>query len=191
MPGFGVGFNIDMRTLSESLRNTDKAFAASLKRELRKAVQEEGAALVQGIKARASWSTGNTSSTKYPHSSIAAATSIAITLGTKSANVRIRVNNSKAPHARPWEMGSGRSASGVLRHPVFGRKAAGGAEASPIVRSKRQSARQNVDRSKWTWTTTTTRPFFFSTIGQRDPITTKRFEEVMNKVVTDAIKGRE
>jgi hypothetical protein len=150
MPGKGIAVGTDLSTVSAALRKTDKAFASSVRRNLRAAVREEGQATLAEIRARASWS-----------SRIPSATSIAITLGVKSASVRIRVDKKKAPHARPFEKGND---GGRLRHPVFGR---GG------------------------WATEPTRPFFFSAIGSRDPAITKRFNDVIDKVINDAISGRE
>jgi hypothetical protein len=152
----GIGVSVDLITVSQALRKTDKAFAASVRRELRKAVREEGEILLASIKTKAAWS-----------SRIPGATSIAVTLGVKSANVRIRTDKKKAPHARPFDRGT---STGKLRHPVFARGA---------------------DKATWSWTTEPTRPFFFVTIGARDAATTRRFNDVVDQVIKDAIAGRE
>jgi hypothetical protein len=154
MPGIGVG--VDLKTVSDALRKTDKAFANSVRRNLRKAIREEGELTLAAIKTKAAWSTR-----------IPGATSIAVTLGVKTANARIRVDKKKAPHGRPFDRGT---STGKLRHPVFARSG---------------------DKSSWAWTTEPTRPFFFVAIGGRDPAITKRFNDVVDQVIQDAIAGRE
>lgn len=78
-----------------------------LRKELRPAFRKAAEPILRDAKSRASWST------RIPG---------AITLGTsftaRNPGVRMKVNSTKAPHARPFEFGSGRNRN--LRHRVFG-----------------------------------------------------------------------
>ena len=104
----GIRVYTSLDFINQQLKDVDKKFGASVKKELRAAVALSGVDLVSAIKSEASWS-----------SRIPGSTSLATTFGAKKASIRIRVDKKKAPHARPLEFGNGRGASGVLRHPVF------------------------------------------------------------------------
>ena len=95
MAGNGLGMTTNLDALNMQLKETDKLFAAGVKKRLRDAVSLAGTDLVSAIKAEASWS-------RY----IPAATSIAMTFGAKRASIRIRVDRKKAPHARGLEFGN-------------------------------------------------------------------------------------
>lgn len=80
---------------------------ADMQKELRNGVRRAATPIAKDARSRASWST------RIPG---------AITLeGSRSLNaatVRLKVNSNKAPHARPWEFGSGRNRN--LRYRLFG-----------------------------------------------------------------------
>lgn len=94
-----------------------------LRGALRQAFRQAANPIVADMRNRASWS-----------SRIPGAISVQSKFGPNVAGVFIRVDSSKAPHARAYELGQGPGAS-TFRHPVFG-----------------------TDR----WVTQETRPFFFA-----------------------------
>lgn len=107
-------------------------FPANVTRELRPALRKAAQPILRDAKQRASWSTR-----------IPGAISLGASFTSRNPGVRLRVDASKAPHARPYEFGSGRNRN--LRHPVFGR---GGP----------------ANRRRWMWTEQQPRPFFFPAV---------------------------
>lgn len=95
----------EIRRLIDDLGKVPK----ELKRELRPGLRKAAAPMLAAAKANASWST------RIPR-----ATRISITFSGKRAGVAITVNKNRAPHARPYEMGSGSGRSAFFRHPVYG-----------------------------------------------------------------------
>jgi hypothetical protein len=104
---------------------------AGVRRELRPAMRKAAQPILADAKRRASWS-----------SRIPGAIKLSISFqGGSRTGVRLVTDSQKAPHARPFESGSGRNRN--LRHPVFPR---------------------SEDRRSWTWVEQTTRPFFFPAV---------------------------
>lgn len=101
------------------------AMPADLRRELRPAMRRAAQPILTDAKQRASWS-----------SRIPGAIKIGTSFTARKPGVRLVVNSSKAPHARPYEFGSGRNRN--LRHPVFG--------------------------NREVWVEQSTRPFFFPAV---------------------------
>lgn len=79
------------------------------KQELRRGLRAAGKTVLQQAKSNASWS-----------SRIPGAMRLATRTGAKNAGVFLRVDATRAPHARPYE-GIGTRA-GFFRHPVFGNR---------------------------------------------------------------------
>lgn len=103
-----------------------------LRRQMRPAMRRAALPILEDAKNRASWS-----------SRIPGAIGIRTSFQAgPRAGVRLVVDAKKAPHARPFEMGSKKNGRDVLRHPVF-------ADAA------------NKLREEWTWVSMKTRPFFF------------------------------
>lgn len=98
---------------------------AELRTQLRPALRRAAEPILQDARGRASWS-----------SRIPGAISIKTSFTARNPGVRLVVNSNVAPHARPYEFGSGRNRN--LRHPVFGHR----------------------DR----WVEQRTRPFFFPAV---------------------------
>lgn len=107
-----------------------------LRRELRPALRRAAGPILQDARRRASWSTR-----------IPGAIRITTSFSGRRPGVRLVVDSRKAPHARPYEMGSKRSRN--LRHPVF---------ADP-----------DEDREDWTWVNEPRRPFFFPSVNDGKP----------------------
>ena len=101
---------VDLNQLSWELKETDKKFAGALRKNIRAAVTAAGADLVSAIKSEASWS-----------KNIPGAVGMKVKFNTKSSAVTVSVNRTKAPEAKPLELGS-RNNPGYIRHPVFGRR---------------------------------------------------------------------
>ena len=101
---------VDLTQLSRELKETDKKFASALKKNIRAALVEAGADVVSAIKSEASWS-----------KNIPGAVGMKVKFNTKSSAVTVSVNRTKAPEAKPLELGS-RGNAGSIRHPVFGRR---------------------------------------------------------------------
>jgi len=78
-----------------------------IRRDLRKGLREAGEAALNQARANASWS-----------SRIPGAMSLRVYTSGPRTGVSLRVDSSKAPHARPYEGIGGRGDS--FRHPVFG-----------------------------------------------------------------------
>lgn len=80
-----------------------------LGRQLRPALRKAAQPILRDAKSRASWS-----------SRIPGAISMKTSLSAKRPGVRLVTDSRAAPHARPYEFGSGRNRN--LRHPVFGHR---------------------------------------------------------------------
>lgn len=93
--GKGLGVHVDLTRFSGQLRDTEKKFAAAIKREVRAALTVSAAEMLGDVKGRASWS-----------SRIPSATSVKTTFSAKRAKVVIVVNAKAAPHARGLELGN-------------------------------------------------------------------------------------
>lgn len=81
-----------------------------LARELRPALKKAAQPILQDAKRRAGWS-----------SRVPGAITIKTSLAQGKPGVRLVVDATKAPHARPFEFGSQRGGS-YVRHPVFGNR---------------------------------------------------------------------
>ena len=101
------GVHIDLGELGQELKNLDRAFAAAIRKQVRTAVSEAGAAVLGQARSNASWS-----------SRIPAATKLTTSFSARRAGVTIRTSKTRAPHARPFEKTGGGSS---FRHKVFGR----------------------------------------------------------------------
>ncbi len=82
---------------------------ADLRKELRPAMRKAAEPILRDAKSRASWS-----------SRIPGAIGLTASFTAKRPGVRMKVNSARAPHARPYEFGSGRNRN--LRHPLFGNR---------------------------------------------------------------------
>lgn len=80
-----------------------RAMSADVRKEIRPAIREAAQPIVAEARANASWSS------RIPR---------AIRLSNTRRGISIRVNQTRAPHARPYE---GIGGNGQFRHPVFGR----------------------------------------------------------------------
>jgi hypothetical protein len=136
----------DMSELDAQLKLCTAEMAAAIRRNVRKAAAEAGTGILGAAKARASWSTGSTSSPRNPHTSIPEAMAMKTSFSETTGGVSIRVSAKKAPSARAYEFGSARNSD--LRHPVFGAKG---------------------DESDWRWVSEATRPFLFNTVEDQTP----------------------
>lgn len=103
-----------------------------LRRQLRPALRRAAEPILRDAQRRAAWSTR-----------IPGAITVRTSFSQRTPGLRLRVDAGKAPHARPFEMGSQRAAGGSLRHPVFGNR--------------------NV------WVAQRTRPFFFPAVNAGRP----------------------
>jgi hypothetical protein len=111
MAAGGMSFSVDMTQLSRDLKDMDRKFAASLRKNIRAAVAESGTLILDSVRRSASWST------RIPN-----ATKLSFAFSTKNAGAVIRVSKKDAPHGRPYEMGSNGAPNGVIVHPLFGNK---------------------------------------------------------------------
>lgn len=133
----------DLRSLMKALKEMEggKPLANALRKNLRKAADPVKAR----VQANASWS-----------SRIPGAVSIGTSFSAKKTGIFIRVNASKAPHARPLE-NDGKQ--GVFRHPVFGSK---------------------------TWVSQRARPFFFPEAARHMPEVEKAVLEAVEEAAKAA-----
>jgi hypothetical protein len=94
MPNNALGMRVLTNTATQ-LKTVDRAFASGVRKNLRAGIQAAGAGVLGRVRSNASWS-----------SRIPAATALSIRYNVKGASVRIQVNHTKAPHARPLELGN-------------------------------------------------------------------------------------
>lgn len=80
----------------------------AVRKELRPALKKAADMVVQDARGRASWS-----------SRIPGAIGVRVNFGAKTEGVAIRVNQKRAPHARPYE---GITGGSTFRHPYFGNR---------------------------------------------------------------------
>lgn len=164
----GPDLHVDMAELGRELKLVDKKFAASIKRELRKAVSEAGEEITRAVKHESSWSKGSAHKNQPGRSSIPAAATLGLSFTAKGVSVIVKVNAKKAPHARGLEFGTKGAGGGTLRHPVFLKSG-----------------------SKPVWATQKTRPFFFSAVKAMTPVTEAKIQAAIDKIAIDAgFKGR-
>ena len=194
MPGGGLGLAADLNALNMQLKDTDKLFAAGVKKRLREAVSLAGADLVAAIKSEASWS-----------SRIPGATSIGTTFGAKKASIRIRVDKKKAPHARGLEFGNSTAfsekvinANGGYKLITFVDKKTGLKKTRNVAvrRGIYQAIRKSGIGSARTlrhpvygrggYASQPTRPFFFASVNARTPEINKKFETAIALAAADA-----
>ena len=123
----------------------------NLRKEVRRTLLEAANPLLANARARASWSRR-----------IPGALYLRTSFGGKNAGVRIGVNRTRAPHARPYEglVARGRDArGGGFRHPVFARSSDG--------------------RRARAWVTSPYRPFLAPAVdANREQITSRLFAAV-------------
>lgn len=103
------GISADLRGIGLELKLVDKRFASAVRKEIRTAVTNAGAEIVQKIRDESSWSTR-----------IPGATTIRPNFSIRSAGVRIVTSRATAPHARPLEMGNqgGSEQADTFTHPT-------------------------------------------------------------------------
>ena len=181
MAGGGLGMSADLNALNMQLKETDKLFAAGIKKRLRAAVAEAGTELVAAIKSEASWS-----------SRIPGATSIATTLGAKKASIRIRTDKKKAPHARGLEFGNADSFSEKVVQSKTGDYGAAGTNRRAVMKAMKKSgvgvgrALRHPVFGRGGYANMPTRPFFFAAVDARTPGIDKKFETAIKQIATDA-----
>lgn len=119
---------LSIRQLAQELGMVPKELRSELRPKLRAGAQH----ITDDMKSRASYSTR-----------IPSAIRMSVSFAARSGGITIRVDNRRAPHARPLELGNhgGRAAS--FRHPVFG--------------------------NRDVWVTQPTRPFFFPAVKAGRP----------------------
>ena len=154
----GIRLEVDMAgqlaDLGAHIKTLDKKMAAAVRKHIRTGITDAAQPLADAVRAQASWS-----------SRIPGAVSVKTSFGPRSAGASVVVNNKKAPEARPLEMGSQRSSSGFLRHPVF--------------------ARASETKDQWTWVNQPVRPFFFAAVDAKTPVITARMNKVLDDVARD------
>ena len=154
----GVRLEVNMAgqlaDIGAHIKTLDKKMATSVRKQIRTGVAAAAEPLAAAVRAEASWS-----------SRIPGATTIKTSFGPRSAGAVVEVNKKKAPHARPLEMGSQRSSSGTLRHPVF--------------------ADSSKSKDEWTWVSQPQRPFFFAAVDAQTPLITARMNKVLDDVAEE------
>lgn len=189
----GLGIGADLTAFTASLRDTDKKFAAAMKKRMREAVSEAGAGLVSAIRSEASWS-----------HRIPAATSIAATFGAKKSSIRIKVDKNKAPHARGLEFGNSTAFSEKVINANGGYETVSwtdkktGKEKTRTIAVRRgvykaiRSSGIGSDRTlrhpvygRGGYASQQTRPFFFAAIEARTAGVEKKFETAIALIAAD------
>ena len=194
MAGSGLGMTTNLDAFNMQLKETDKLFAAGVKKRLREAVSLAGVDLVSAIKAEASWS-----------ARIPGATSIGTTFGAKKASIRIRVDKKKAPHARGLEFGNSTAfsekvinANGGYQMVTFVDKKTGKKTTRNVA--KRRGIYQAIRKSgvgsartlrhpvyaRGGYASQPTRPFFFASVQARTPEINKKFDTAIAQAAADA-----
>lgn len=162
--GVKVSDRGQLADLGKLMKEIDKTHATALRKEIRRGVSEAGQGMVAAVKSAASWS-----------SRIPAATSMQTSFGARSAGARVRVAQSRAPHARPLEFGNKNIPQPrhlSLRH------------SAPPGRLLRHPVLPEKDKTKdeWVWVDMPTRPFFLAAIGARTPLIEARMRKVLDDV---------
>ena len=190
----GIRVYTSLDFINQQLKDVDKKFGASVKKELRAAVALSGVDLVSAIKSEASWS-----------SRIPGSTSLATTFGAKKASIRIRVDKKKAPHARGLEFGNSTAfsekvinANGGYRMVTFVDKKTGKRTTRNVAvrRGIYQAIRKSGVGSARTlrhpvyarggYASQPTRPFFFASVQARTPEINKKFDTAIALAAVDA-----
>ena len=144
MPNNALGLHA-LTNLSSQLKTTAPAFARAIRKNLTAAIRQQGSQVLSDIRERASWS-----------SRIPDATTIQVRYNTRGASARVQTNKNKAPHARPFDGGSGP----VFRHPVYGNRGA--------------------------WVKQAARPFFMVAVKERKPGIDQAMERMAIRAALDA-----
>jgi len=192
----GIDLRMDLTTLSQQIKATDKATASSLRKNLRNAISESGADLVGGMRSRASWS-----------SRIPGAIGLTVRFSTTRASVRVQVDHNKAPHARPLELGNKTTfdtsvlqAHGGLhtqkyrmRNGQMGTRQVGKRSTYAAMRRTNVGVGRALDHPVWAradkqngWSSMALRPFFFAAVEARSPAINTQFEAILDQVAKDA-----
>ena len=189
---------LGLRVLTDTsarLKTVNRDFANSIRKNLRAAIQAEGAGVLSAVKSAASWSTGGTSGKRNPHTSIPEATALSIRYNVKGASVRIQVNHTKAPHARPLELGN-RQAFNEIE--IASRIAGGARNRREAIKQGRrggtgiisgQVLRHPVFHKSGEpggWATQPTRPFFFPTVAAQKGHIDQAMEKAAVQIARDA-----
>ena len=188
MAGGGVGMAVDLDSLREQLKATDKKFAASVRKQLRAATAEAGAELLAAVKSEASWS-----------SRIPGATSVTFSFSANKAGARLKVDKRKAPHARPLEQGNSTTFSDAVINKAGGFKTVNGKRVAVnrfiykamkktgngVGRALRHPVYHKIGEPGG-FATQPTRPFFFAAVDARTPGIEKKFETAVKKIADEA-----
>ena len=137
----------DLGRLGAELKLVDKTLASAVRRNVRTATNQAGAEVVNLARSNASWS-----------SRIPSATRLTVSFATRSWGVSMTTSKTRAPNARPLEMGS-RGNRAVDRHPVFGRDV---------------------------WVDQPTRPYFFPAVEALTPKMMRRIEAAIDAAIREA-----
>lgn len=121
------------------LKLMDKTMATAIRKNIRTAVSEAGTEIVAKARSNASWS-----------SRIPDAIRMRVSFSARGAGVSVVASKARAPHGRPYEMGS-KGTQGELKHPVFGNRKVWVSEAArpfffPAVRSATPKMIRDMDR---------------------------------------------
>ena len=178
---------LGLRVLTDTsarLKTVNRDFANSIRKNLRAAIQAEGAGVVAAVKSAASWS-----------QRIPEATALSIRYNVKGASVRIQVNHNKAPHARPLELGN-RQAFNEIE--IASRIAGGARNRREAIKQGRregtgiisgQLLRHPVFHKSGEpggWATQPTRPFFFPTVAAQKGHIDQAMEKAAVQIARDA-----
>lgn len=117
---------VDYTSISVLARELGKV-PAELRKELRPKLRAGADHIVRDMRSRAGYS-----------SRIPSAIRMSVSFSARSGGITIRVDNRRAPHARPLELGNHGGRASSFRHPVFG--------------------------NRDVWVTQPTRPFFFPAV---------------------------
>jgi hypothetical protein len=176
--------SVDLTQLSRELKETDKKFAAAVRRNIRTAVSAAGAGVLAEVKSAASWS-----------SRIPAATRVAVVFSTKKAGATIKTDHRAAPHARPYEMGNKNTFSADVINQHGGFKTVNGRQVARnrLVYGYMRKTGKGVGRglrhpvyNKGGFAEEATRPFFFPSVEASIPGIEKTFQAAIDVVAKDA-----
>lgn len=185
------GVHIDLGELGQELKSLDREFATAIRKQVRTAVSEAGAAVLGQARSNASWS-----------SRIPAATKLTTSYSAKRAGITIRTSKTRAPHARPFEFGNkntyaearvkelgtrtirllnGREVTYVRRRKAMAQMRAKGEHGRglrhPVFDAETPPTRV---------TEVGTRPYLFPAVASREAGTTAAFQAAIDKAVREA-----
>lgn len=174
-----AGLTADLSGVGGVLKESSRAFATQVRREVRTAVTESGKEIVDRVKEEASWST------RIPD-----ATSLRTSFGVRSSGVTVVTSASKAPHARPYELGS----RNVYDEGEVAKRSRGNANRRRAAMSQMRAKGVGVTRmlshpvfgDKNNWVSEPTRPFFFAAAEAATPAVEKRMDEAVNAALRNA-----